>query len=115
LVDTAYDSDPWTYAEVACSGRVFLDARGLRCEEALVVGIALVEESFASLDDRVRASEELATRYGVRVGSSAGAPGWLKANTRGQGAPSETEQVDLSTLLEVIERSRTRDSGEREA
>jgi hypothetical protein len=43
LLDTAYDGDPWTYAEVACSGRVFLDARGLRCEEALVVQIALAE------------------------------------------------------------------------
>jgi hypothetical protein len=59
LLDTAYDGDPWAYAEVACSGRVFLDARGLRCEEALVVQIALAEASFANADECVSASEGL--------------------------------------------------------
>jgi hypothetical protein len=108
LVDTAYDSDPWTYAEVACSGRVFLDARGLRCEEALVSRIALVEQSFASPDELTRASADLATRYGVPVGSSADAPTWLIDNARGQGEPFETERVDLSTLRDVVERSRAR-------
>jgi hypothetical protein len=108
LVDTAYDGDPWTYAEVACSGRVFLDARGLRCEEARVSQVALVEESFASPDELARASADLARRYGVPVGSSADAPSWLTNNARGQGEPSESERVDLSTLLEVVERSRTR-------
>lgn len=114
LLDTAYDGDPWTYAEVACSGRVFLDARGLRCEEALVVQIALAEESFASADERVRASEDLAARYGVRVGSSDAAPGWLTDNSRGQGDPFETESVGLSVLLKTLDRSRRRaehDSG----
>ncbi len=105
LLDTAYDDDPWTYAEVACSGRVFLDARGVRCEEALVVQIALVEESFASVDARVRASEDLAARYGVCVGSSDAAPGWLADNSRGQGDPFETESVDLSMLLKNLDRS----------
>jgi hypothetical protein len=108
LLDPAYDGDPWAYAEVACSGRVFLDARGLRCEEALVVQIALAEESFANADERVRASAELAARYGVRVGAGDAAPGWLTANTRGRGAPSETEAVDLSVLLKTFDPSRTR-------
>ena len=108
LVDTAYESDPWTYAEVACSGRVFLDARGLRCEEALVSQIALVEKSFASPDELAGASADLATRYGVPVGSSAEAPAWLVNNARRQGAPFETERVDLSTLLDIVERSRAR-------
>ena len=105
LLDTAYDGDPWAYAEVACSGRVFLDARGLRCEEALVVQIGLAEESFASADERVRASEELAARYGVRVGSSDAAPGWLTDNSRGRGEPFETEGVDLSVLVQAFDRS----------
>jgi hypothetical protein len=106
LVDTAYDGDPWAYAEVACSGRVFLDARGLRCEEALVLQIALAEESFAIADERVRASKGLAARYGVRVGASDAAPGWLTDDSRGRGAPSETEAVDLSVLLKTFDRSR---------
>jgi hypothetical protein len=101
LLDTSHDGDPWTYAEVACSGRVFLDARGLRCEEARVVQIALAEGSFASADERVRASEELAARYGVRVGSRDAAPGWLTANSRGRGEPFETDSVDLPVLLKV--------------
>jgi hypothetical protein len=115
LVDTAYDSDPWTYAEVACSGRVFLDARGLRCEEAMLVRIALVEESFASTDERVRAEGDLAARYRARVGSSAAAPSWLIENSRGQGAPEDSEWTDLSTLLEVVERSQARDRIDGEA
>jgi hypothetical protein len=34
LLDTAYERDPWTYAEVACFGRVFVDMRGVRAERA---------------------------------------------------------------------------------
>jgi hypothetical protein len=105
LLDTAYDGDPWAYAEVACSGRVFLDARGLRCEEALVVQIALAEESFATAEERGRASEGLAARYGVRVGSREAAPGWLIDNSRGRGEPFETEGVDLSVLLKAFDPS----------
>jgi hypothetical protein len=115
LLDTAYDRDPWTYAEVACSGRVFLDARGLRCEEALVVQIALVEESFASANERMRASEDLAVRYSVRVGSSDAAPGWLTDNSRRQGEPFETEDVDLSAVLKTLDRSRKRVEPDSEA
>ena len=115
LLDTAYDGDPWAYAEVACSGRVFLDARGLRCEEALVVQIALVEGSFASADECVRASEGLAARYGVRVGSSEAAPNWLTANSRGRGEPFETEGVDLSVLVKTVDFFRRRAERDSEA
>jgi hypothetical protein len=34
LRDTAYDDDLWAYAEIACSGRVFVDMRGVRAERA---------------------------------------------------------------------------------
>jgi hypothetical protein len=108
LLDTAYDGDPWAYAEVACSGRVFLDARGLRCEEALVVQVALAEESFANAAERERASEDLVARYDIRVGSRDAAPGWLTDNSRGRGEPVETEDVDLSVLLKTLDVSRRR-------
>jgi tRNA threonylcarbamoyladenosine biosynthesis protein TsaE len=85
LRDTAYDEDPWAYAEIACSGRVFLDARGVRCEEASLVQIALVEESFASDDERAAAGNALSELYGVSVGSAASAPAWLTENARPQG------------------------------
>jgi hypothetical protein len=94
LLDTAYDGDPWAYAEVACSGRVFLDARGLRCEEAKVVQIALAEESFANAAERACAPKDLAARYGVRVGSSDAAPGWLTDNSRGRGEPFSLVALD---------------------
>ena len=67
--------------------------------------LALVEGSFATTDERVRASEDLAARYGVRVGSSDAAPGWLVANSRGRGAPFETEGVDHSVLLKTFDHS----------
>ena len=105
LLDTAYDGDPWAYAEVACSGRVFLDARGLRCEEAKVVQIALTEGSFANAAERARAPKDLVARYGVRVGSSDAAPGWLTDNSRGRGEPFQTEGVDLSVLLKTLDPS----------
>jgi hypothetical protein len=98
LLDTSYDVDPWAYAEIACSGRVFLDARGVRCEEALLVRIALVEESFASVEDRVTATDDLRARYGVQVAASDVAPGWLTGNSHEQGPPLDTEGVDLSAL-----------------
>src|SRR5919206_3049704 len=40
LLDTAYETAPVAYAEIACSGRVFVDARGIRAERAEVVRIA---------------------------------------------------------------------------
>ena len=43
LRDTAYEHDPWAYAEIACHGRVFVDMRGVRAEHARLVRIALPE------------------------------------------------------------------------
>jgi hypothetical protein len=107
LLDTAYDTDAWAYVEIACSGRVFLDARGVRCEEALVVQIVLVEDSFASSDVRVRVSEDLVARYGVRVGSADAAPNWVTANARSQGGPFDSETVDLSVILNKLRQRRS--------
>jgi hypothetical protein len=109
LRDTAYDSDPWAYAEIACSGRVFLDARGVRCEKALLVQIALVEGSFVSADDRVSATKDLSELYGVRVGSGDAAPAWLTENVREQGQPLHLEGVDLPGLVRsfIAEKSKS--------
>jgi hypothetical protein len=108
LRDTAYDRDPWSYAEISCSGRVFVDVRGVRCEEARVVRIALVEASFPSPADTLRASDALATRYGVQVGLSDDAPAWLTGNEREQGQPFANERADLSKLRDTLDRQRTR-------
>jgi hypothetical protein len=88
LLDTRYDGDPWAYAEIACSGRIFLDARGVRCEQALLVRLALAEESFPAAVERERAREGLAARYGVPTQLNDTVPAWLINNAREQGSLS---------------------------
>jgi hypothetical protein len=104
LDDTAYDVDPWAYAEIACSGTVFLDARGLRCAEARLVRVVLVEESFASPEDGAGAVASLAARYGVPVTRRDTLPPWLTANLRRGGPPPEEEEagVDLDALARTL-------------
>jgi hypothetical protein len=98
LLDTDYDADPWAYSEIACSGRVFLDLRGVRVERAEVVRITLAEQCWpdeAALED-VRIA--LGARYGVPVGSLGEAPSWLSGNLRDQGPPPAEATLDLDTL-----------------
>jgi hypothetical protein len=100
LCDTAYEHDPWAYAEIACYGRVFADMRGVRAEHARLVRVALPGSGWpgeTALDD---ASWMLRDRYGVPVGNVEGVPEWLTANVRPAGAPpdSETLNLDLARL-----------------
>ena len=95
LRDTAYESDPWAYAEIFCYGRVFVDMRGVRAEYARLVRIALPDSSGAgkaALDDT---SRMLRDRYGVPVAGMECAPGWLTANRRPGGPPPDDESLDL--------------------
>ena len=102
LLDTSYDGDPYAYAEIACSGRVFLDARGVRSEEALLVQIALAEDSFAIRDDCARARDVLAARYCVPTHFSEAVPVWLTESVRQQGPPESAHSVDLSALMQML-------------
>ena len=88
LLDTVHDRDPWAYAEVACTGRVFVDMRGVRAERAEIVRLALPESASA-------AAQELRQRYGVPVGGLEEVPAWVTANRRAQGPPSEEAELDL--------------------
>jgi hypothetical protein len=80
LLDTAYDHDPWVYAEIACSGRVFVDKRGIRAERAEIVRIALPESALP-------AKRQLEQRYDVPLCGLEGVPTWIAANRRQQGPP----------------------------
>jgi hypothetical protein len=102
LNDTTHDRDPWAYAEIACSGRLFLDARGVRCEEAKLTQIALVEGSFATSDEWGAATEDLRGRYSVEMACTDAIPGWLHANVRARGAPTGIEGVDLAALARTL-------------
>ena len=88
LLDTAYDSDPWVYAEVACTGRVFVDMRGVRAERAEIVRIALPEAAWA-------ARRQLQQRYRVLVCGVEDVPAWVTANLRPQGPPPPDVELGL--------------------
>ena len=102
LLDTAYDRDPWAYAEVACTGRLFVDMRGVRAERAEVVRIALADS--ASADPRLldEARRQLHGRYRVPVCGVEDVPAWVTGNRRDQGPPSDDVELhlDLGKLLD---------------
>jgi hypothetical protein len=100
LLDTAHDHDPWAYAEIACSGRVFVDMRGVRAERAELVRIALPGLCWpdqAALDAAKRMLHE---RYGVPVQGLDDVPDWVTGN-QGDGGPPPDEinlHLDLNRL-----------------
>ncbi|HZS30468.1 MAG TPA: hypothetical protein VFA37_04365 [Gaiellaceae bacterium] len=106
LRDNRHDEDPWAFAEVACSGRVFVDMRGVRAERAEIVRIALAEECWPDAAALAAAKEALGERYGVPVVGLAAAPGWLGRDPWGgggradgrEGPPPEDATLDLDSL-----------------
>lgn len=92
LADNRHDADPWVYAEVACSGRVFVDMRGVRAERAVILRIATTEAD--------EATRLVAERYGVPVGDLVDVPEWVRDNSRCEGPPPDdvTLDLDLETL-----------------
>jgi hypothetical protein len=104
LRDTAYERDPWAYAEIACSGRVAVDMRGVRAEHARLVCITLPESGWpgeAEPDEAWpgEASRMLRDRYGVPVGGMECVPEWLTANVRPGGPPPDSESLSLDLAL----------------
>jgi hypothetical protein len=101
LFDTAHDRDPWVYAEIACSGRVFVDMRGVRAERAEILRIALPESSWPDERARETASWLLRERYCVLVGGLEDVPTWVTKNRRDQGPPPD--EVDLKLDLDKLD------------
>jgi hypothetical protein len=95
LVDTADDDGLWAYAEIACSGRVFVDMRGVRAERAEIVSLALPDSCWpdeAALDATRRLLHQ---RYGVPVNGLDRVPDWVTDNQRDAGRPSGEVNLDL--------------------
>src|ERR671923_558719 len=92
VVDTAYETDPWLYAEIGCSGRVFVDMRGVRAERGELLRLALPPGS--ALDEAARLLLE--KRYGVRVGGSEIVPNWVTENVREGGPPRDERSLALN-------------------
>jgi hypothetical protein len=99
LHDSAHDDDPPVYAEVACTGRLFVDARGVRAQRIEVLRLATSVSLWPDLAAHERAVAELGERYGVEVSGLDAVPGWLLANVMPEGAPPEDAAIDLDALL----------------
>ena len=99
LLDTAYDSDPPAYAEIACSGRVFVDARGVRAERVDILRIALVESGWPDERRLADAKRLLGAHYGVPVGGLEEVPDWVTGNLRAGGPPPEGADLHLDESI----------------
>jgi hypothetical protein len=104
LRDSAHDGAPPIYAEVACTGRVFVDARGVRAQRIEVLRLATSISLWPDLAVHERALAELDQRYDVEVCALNAVPRWLLANVMPQGAPPEDATIDLDELLERLGR-----------
>jgi hypothetical protein len=100
--DSAHDRDPAIYAEVACTGRVFVDARGVRAQRIEILRLATQASRWPHPGLNAHAAAELSERYGVEVCGPRVVPRWVVANVMPQGAPSEDAAVDLDALLQRL-------------
>ena len=99
LSDSAHDRDPPIYAEVACTGRVFIDSRGVRAQRIEILRLATLAPLWPDPGLEAQAAAELSQRYSVEVCGLGVAPQWVVANVMPQGAPPEDAAVDLDELL----------------
>ncbi len=86
LSDSAHDRDPPVYAEVACTGRVFVDARGVRAGRIEILRLATPASLWPGAALPAQAVAELGERYGVEVYGHGVVPQWVLANVMRQRA-----------------------------
>src|SRR6266852_1179362 len=98
LSDSAHDRDPPIYAEVACTGRVFVDLRGARAQRIEILRLATSASLWPDAGLQAQAVAELSERYGVEVCGHGAVPQWVFANVMRQGAPPEDAAIDLDAL-----------------
>jgi hypothetical protein len=102
LLDSAHDIDPPIYAEVACTGRVFVDFRGVRAEQLDVLRLATSDSLWPDPSIRTQAVQDLEQRYRIDVADIAAMPSWVLANDMPQGAPPPGVTLDLDELLDGL-------------
>jgi hypothetical protein len=99
LSDSAHDRDPPIYAEVACTGRVFVDSRGVRAQRIEILRLATSASLWPHPGPQAQAVAELTERYRVEVCGLGVVPQWVVANVMPQGAPPDDAGIDLDALL----------------
>jgi hypothetical protein len=104
LSDSSHDQDPSVFAEVACTGRVFLDTRGVRAEAIEILRLVLPERLWPDAEVRARTARELTERYRVPVGEANDVPEWVIDNVMPQGAPTHDAEIDLDALVSQLAR-----------
>jgi hypothetical protein len=102
LSDSAHDRDPPVYAEVACTGRVFVDLRGVRAQRIEILRLATSASPWPDTGLQAQAVAELKERYCVEVCGLGVVPQWVVAHVMPQGAPPEDAAVGLDALLESL-------------
>ena len=102
LSDNAHDRDPPIYAEVACTGRVFIDSRGVRAQRIEILRLATSASLWPDPGPQAQAVVELSQRYSVEVCGLGVVPPWVVANVMPQGAPPEDAAIDLDALLGTL-------------
>ena len=83
------------YAEIACTGRVFIDMPVVRAERAEILRIALSKAVWRDERAFSAAARLLRERYRVPVGGLEDVPNWVKQNRRDQGPPPDGVNLDL--------------------
>ena len=106
LSDSAHDHDPPIYAEVACTGRVFIDLRGVRAQRIDILRLATSASLWPDPGVEAQAVGELRQRYCVEVCGLGVVPQWVGANVMPQGAPAEDATIDLDALVNFLVRAR---------
>lgn len=99
LTENAGHPYPPIYAEVACSGRVFLDHRGVRAQRIEIRRLAGSPAVWPSRDRYLEARAALEERYGVVVADLESLPRWVVENDMPTGAPTGDHSVSLDALL----------------
>lgn len=99
LLDSAHDRDPVVYAEVACTGRLFVDRRGVRAERIHILRLAASPSAWPDPDAHVAAVTALRGRYGIAICDLGVVPQWVHSNVMPQGVPPSDSTLDLDALI----------------
>ena len=100
--NSAHDQPTAIYAEVACTGRAFVDRHGVRVEQLTITQLARSESFWADEATMTRAAADLTARYGIVIDGMNAVPGWVRDNDRPTGAPTADVDIDLDGLVERL-------------